>query len=136
MIAIVDTGPLYAAVNANDQDHERCVNVLEDSSLNLVVPALVVAEVCYLLGSRLGPTIEAAFLRGLTAVEVEAPSVDDWQEIAELVQRYGDFPLGGTDASVAVLAERLGTDLIVTLDRRHFAALRMTNGGTFRLLPE
>jgi hypothetical protein len=33
--------------------------------------------------------------------------------IGSLVERYGDFPLGGNDASVAVLAERLGTDLIV-----------------------
>ena len=136
MIAIVDTGPLYAAVNASDQDHERCVEVLEDSSLDLVVPALVVAEVCYLLGSRLGAATEAAFLRGLESVEVEAPTVEDWEAIAGLVERYADFPLGGTDASVAVLAERLGTDLIVTLDRRHFGAVRMIDGGGFRLLPE
>lgn len=40
------------------------------------------------------------------------------------------------DASVAVLAERLRTDLIVTLDRRHFGAIRMSDGGSFRLLPD
>jgi len=136
LIAIVDSGPLYAAVDAGDDDHLRCLDVLQTGGLELVVPALVVAEVTYLVGRRLGAATEAAFLRGLAAVEVEAPSVDDWPNIAALVQRYGDFPLGGTDASVAVLAERLGTDLIVTLDRRHFAAIRMSNGGTFRLLPE
>jgi hypothetical protein len=53
-----------------------------------------------------------------------------------MVERYSDFPLGGTDASAAVLAERLGTDLIVTLDRRHFGAIRMSNGQPFRMLPE
>jgi predicted nucleic acid-binding protein len=136
LIAIVDTGPLYAAVHLDDQDHKRCAEVLADQRLDLVIPALVVAEACYLIGSRLGPSTEARFLRGLAEIEVEAPTSEDWPEIAELVERYGDFPLGGTDASVAVLAERLGTDLIVTLDRRHFAALRMTNGGAFRLLPE
>jgi len=136
LIAIVDSGPLYAAVDADDDDHLRCLDVLQSGGLDLVVPALLVAEATYLVRRRLGAATEAAFLRGLAAVEVEAPSVDDWPHIAALVQQYGDFPLGGTDASVAVLAERLGTDLIVTLDRRHFAAIRMNNGRTFRLLPE
>lgn len=136
MIAIVDAGPLYAAVDADDDDHVRCLEVLQRADIELVVPALVVAEVTYLVGHRLGATTEAAFLRGLLAVEVEAPSTDDWSAIANLVERYSDFPLGGTDASVAVLAERLETDLIVTLDRRHFSVIRMNDGRPFRLLPE
>lgn len=136
MIAIVDAGPLYAAVDLDDDDHARCVAVLERSDLELVVPALVVAEVTYLVGRRLGPAVEAAFLRGLAVLEVEAPSAVDWAAIAGLVERYGDFPLGGTDASVAVLADRLETDLIITLDRRHFGALRTAGGGPFRLLPD
>jgi hypothetical protein len=136
VIAVVDSGPLYAVVDADDDDHERCLEVLQRVDLELVVPALVVAEVTYLVGRRLGPDAEARFLRGLAAVEVEAPTVDEWQSIASLVARYGDFPLGGTDASVAVLAERLGTNLIVSLDRRHFGALRMKDGRPFELLPE
>ena len=30
MLAVVDTGPLYAAVDADDDDHVRCRAVLED----------------------------------------------------------------------------------------------------------
>jgi predicted nucleic acid-binding protein len=100
-----------------------------------VVPALVVAEVTDLVGRRLGPGVEAAFLRGLRSLEVEAPSPEDWQRIAGLVEQYRDFPLGGTDASVAVLADRLETELIVTLDVRHFAALRSAKGEPYQLLP-
>jgi predicted nucleic acid-binding protein len=66
--------------------------------------------------------VQAAFLRTLASVEVEAPAAEDWPAIADLVERYADFPFGTTDASVAVLAERLGTDLIITLDRRHFCS--------------
>ena len=135
MLAVVDTGPLYAGADVDDLDHDRCAAVLQRPDLELVVPALVVAEVAYLVGSRLGPRIEAAFLRGLVELEVEAPSSDEWAAIADLVDRYGDFPLGATDASVATLAGRLGTNLIVTLDRRHFAALRNSEGGSFELLP-
>jgi predicted nucleic acid-binding protein len=135
VIAIVDSGPLYAAVDADDDDHDRCVSVLGRSDIEFVVPAMVVAEVTFLVGRRLGPEVEAAFLRGLSEFEIEAPIGEDWSPIADLVQRYRDFPLGGTDASVAVLADRLGTDLILTLDRRHFAALRAKNGEAFQLLP-
>jgi hypothetical protein len=42
----------------------------------------------------------------------------DWARIAELVEAYGDLPLGGTDGSVIALAERVGTPVVVTLDRR------------------
>jgi predicted nucleic acid-binding protein len=49
---------------------------------------------------------------------------------------YRDFPLGGVDASVVALAERLNTDLVVTLDRRHFPAIRPRHVPAFRLLPD
>ncbi|MCY7419469.1 MAG: PIN domain-containing protein [Chloroflexi bacterium] len=136
MIAIVDSGPLYAAVDADDDDHDRCVEVLGRMDLDIVVPALVVAEVTYLVGRRLGPAIEAAFLRGLASFEVEAPRPNDWPRIADLVERYGDFPLGGTDASVIALADRLDTRVILTLDRRHFGAVRSRTDQPFLLLPE
>ncbi|HEY5486331.1 MAG TPA: PIN domain-containing protein [Candidatus Limnocylindrales bacterium] len=136
MIAIVDAGPLYAAVDADDDDHQRCLAVLGRRDLDLVVPALVIAEVTYLVGRRLGASIEAAFLRGLGTLEVESPTPEDWLAISDVVARYADFPLGGADASVAVLADRLGTDLIVTLDRRHFGAIKSSLGEPYQLLPE
>jgi predicted nucleic acid-binding protein len=135
VIAIVDSGPLYAAVDADDDEHTRCLSVFERMDLHLVIPAMVVAEVTYLVGRRLGPEVESRFLRGLSGFEVEAPDADDWDAIANLVERYRDFPLGGTDASVVTLAERLGTDLLITLDRRHFAAVRRDDGSSFHLLP-
>lgn len=135
MIAVVDTGPLYAAVDADDADHGPCVSALTAPGVRLVIPAMVVAEASYLIGSRLGPAVEAAFLRSLVELDVEAPLPDDWRRIAELVEQYADFPLGGTDASVIVLAERLRTDLVITLDRRHLGAVRPTHCPALRLLP-
>src|SRR5205085_9582714 len=135
-VAIVDTGPLYAVADASDADYERSLAVLERSDLHLVVPALVIAEVCYLLGSRAGPAAEAAFLRGLGTFEVQAPIATDWARIADLVEQYADFPLAGVNASVVALAERLDTDLVITLDRLHFGAIRPRHCVAFRLLPE
>ena len=136
MIAIVDTAPLFAAISESDANHERCASIFNRRDLDFVVPALCVAEVCYLIEQRLTVAHEAAFLRSLAEIEVEAPTPDEWAKIADLVERYGNFPLGGTDASVVALAERLETDTIVTLDRRHFGTLRMRDGRPFRLLPE
>jgi predicted nucleic acid-binding protein len=51
------------------------------------------------------------------------------------VEKYADFPLGGTDASVVALAERLDTPTIITLDRRHFAAITPRHREAFDLIP-
>lgn len=134
-LAVVDTGPLYAVADRSERDHARCLVVLGRRDLNLVIPALVVAEAAYLIGSRLGATAEAAFLRGLAAFPVEAPTAQDWPRIADLVAHDANFPLGGTDASVIALAERLSTDIVITLDRRHFSAVKPRHCAAFQLLP-
>ena len=135
-IAIVDTGPLYAAADERDAAHARSLAVLQRPDLHLVIPALVVAEAAYLVGHRLGPHAEAAFIRGLAPFDVEAPTAADLSRMADLMERYADFPLGAADASIVALAERLATDLVITLDHRHFAALRPNHTPTLHLLPE
>lgn len=135
MLAVVDAGPLYAAADADDADHEPSVQALARGDLRLVVPAMAIAEATYFVGRRLGPTAEAAFLRGLASLDVESPTVEDFARIAELVEQYADFPLGGTDASAVALAERVGARMMITLDRRHFAAVRPNHCDAFQILP-
>ena len=134
MLAIVDAGPLYASLDAREAAHGPSVSVLSRLDLTLVIPALVLAEAAYLAGERLGARVEAALLRGIAEMDalVEAPTLADLRRMAELVEQYADFPLGATDASVVALAERFGTNLIVTLDRRHFGAVRPRHGAAFR----
>jgi predicted nucleic acid-binding protein len=134
-LAIVDAGPLYAAADTDDVDHASSVAVLSRPDLRLVVPALAVAEATYFVGRRLGSDAEAAFLRGLGGLDVEGPSGDDFTRMAELVDEYAEFPLGGTDASVVALAERLEATVVVTLDRRHFGGVVPRHVAAFELLP-
>ena len=122
MLAVVDAGPLYATTDVDDDDHERCRGVLARADLRLVIPALVVAEATYFVGRRLGPHAEAAFLRGLAGFDIEAPAPEDFDRIADLVGTYADFPLGGIDASVIALAERLDFGAVKP---RHRAALEL-----------
>lgn len=100
--------------------------MLETHPGPLIVPALVITEVTYLVGTRLGADAEVRFLGDLAAGNLLAEHVHagDWMRIAELVAQYRDLPLGTADASVIAAAERLGISEIATLDRRHFTVVR------------
>jgi predicted nucleic acid-binding protein len=59
----------------------------------------------------------------------------DFARMANLVRQYADLPLGGTDASVVAVAERLKTVDVATIDHRHFTVVRPQHAPAFRLLP-
>ena len=134
--AIVDSGPLVASANRSDPAHRACLEALQCSEYQLVIPALCDAEAAYFLASEVGSSIEARFLRGLESFDVQAPFPNEWSRIGELVEQYSDFPIGGTDASLVALSERIKTDLLITLDRRRFEAVRSKHFKRFRILPE
>jgi predicted nucleic acid-binding protein len=135
---IVDAGPLYALADRDDAVHRQCVELLGSHPGPLIVPTLVITEVAYLIGRRLGARAEVLFAQDLAegAFSVDSVHPQDWLRIAELVARYWDFPLGMVDASVVASAERHGAAHVATLDHRHFAAVRPSHRGSFLLLPE
>ena len=98
---------------------------------------LVITEVAYLIGTRLGVDAEVRFLGDLAAGEfaIEAVMASDWLRIAKLVSQYRDLPLGTVDGSVVAAAERLRITEIATLDRRHFSIVRPTHTDAFELVP-
>ncbi|USQ77329.1 type II toxin-antitoxin system VapC family toxin [Ornithinimicrobium cryptoxanthini] len=134
---MVDAGPLYAYVDADDAHHAASLELLETHPGQLVVPSLVITEVAYLLSTRLGVEPEVRFLGDLAggAFTVAPVAAADWLRIAELVSRYRDLPLGTVDASVVATAERLGVTEIATVDRRHFTVVRPRHAHSFTLLP-
>lgn len=52
-----------------------------------------------------------------------------------MLASYRDLMIGLADASILVLAGRYRTNRILTLDERHFRALRTPRGEHFTLLP-
>ena len=135
---IWDTGPLYAAADADDKDHGRSDALMQRTPPPLLMPSPVLTEVGYLLEREKGARAEAAFLRSIRAGQVIMVPVTaaDLDRMAELVETYADFPLGLVDASVIAVAERLGAADIATLDRRHFSVVRPAHVPAFRLLPD
>lgn len=134
---IVDAGPLYASAAAKDKNHAVCDELLNEAPGPLVVPHLIVAEVAYLLATRIGPHAELAFAQSIAAGELTVEPVLDseWSRIAELMEQYADLPLGMADASLVALAERHDAREIATLDRRHFSVVRPRHVASFTLLP-
>lgn len=135
---VVDTGVLYALADRRDAHHRQCARWLATTSEPLVVPPLVVAEACYLIGTQCGPEVEATFLETFgpgRQFRLENLGDLDMARMASLVRQYADLPLGGTDAAVVTVAERLGVTKVATVDHRHFRVVRPTHVPSFTLLP-
>ena len=54
MIALVDTGFLYALFDAGDAQHRDAVQTLQTPGLEPLLPDTVIVELAYLLQARLG----------------------------------------------------------------------------------
>jgi uncharacterized protein len=136
-VLVVDTGPLVATADRADKDHAACRALLEGDEGPLVTTAMVIAEAAYLIDRQLGPPAEAALYASITSRQLLVQNLEDsdWERIAELVTTYASLRLGGTDASVITLAERLGTTRIATLNHRHFTVVRPRHADAFELLP-
>jgi uncharacterized protein len=135
-VIIADTSGLLAHFNRREPAHAVVRQVVEETDDVLVISPYVVAELDYLVATRLGVEAELAVLDELAggAYELAHLTLDELRACAALIGRYRDQELGVADASLVVLARRYGTRTILTLDRRHFGVIRPLDGGRFRLL--
>ena len=63
----VDTGPLVAALNRRDPQHQACRKLLDSRAGELQVTPYVVAEVCWMVSSRIGAVAEANVIDAVAA---------------------------------------------------------------------
>ena len=135
-MVLADTGAIYALLDRDDAWHERVKTWWASSAASVVLPVTILAEVAYLLGSRIGPRAELAFVQALAAGEFLLAGLEevDLPAAARIMTRYGDMPIGLVDATIVALASRLEVEAVLTTDRRHFGAIRL--GRTpLRLVP-
>lgn len=134
---VVDTGPLLAVADRDDAHHLTCLTWFDRHNGPVIVPAPVIVEVCWLLGRRVGPGAEAAFLAGLAGGDprIEALEAVDYQRASQLVGQYSDLDLGFVDSSVVTIAERLCIDTVATINHRDFRVVRPVHVDAFHLVP-
>jgi predicted nucleic acid-binding protein len=134
---VADTSGLLALYNAAEPAHAGVSRAVAEQREPLVVSPYVVAELDYLVATRVGPQAALAVLRELSGGAYLLPCLDadDLIIAGDVVERYADLRLGVADASLVVLADRYATSRLLTLDRRHFEAVRTLGGAPFTLLP-
>lgn len=137
MTLILDTGPIVAALNQQDPDHERCAALLAEADDRLI-PSPVLVEVDYWLVKLGGVKVWKDFVTDIVegAYRTTHPTDADLARAAELETDYSDLDLGFVDASIIALCERLGETKVATLDRRHFSVVRPRHCSHLTLLPE
>lgn len=137
MALVLDTSALLAALDAADPDHAPCAELIAGASEDLVVPALVLAELDYWCHERLTADVWLTFLEDALggAYRVEVPIQADLERCHGLQATYADLGVGVVDASVLAVVERLEEPKLATLDHRHFATMRPRHIEALKLLP-
>ena len=134
---VLDTGGLYAAIDANEELHGRCVAALSTAPPPRLVSPFVLAELDCLIGTRVGHRAQLSLIDEVVrgAYRLEPFGSEDMDRAKRVIERYADLRIGLADASVVVLAQRSNTLDLLCTDERHFRALRGPRGKPFRLLP-
>jgi uncharacterized protein len=135
-VILLDTSGLLAAVDSAQRRHDEAAAGLSDATAPLLLSPFVLAELDYLLATRVGEAARASLLREVErgAYRLEPFSAADVGDARAIIERHADLRVSLADASIAVLAARHKTRSVLTLDERHFRVLT-ANEQPFRLLP-
>ena len=134
---LLDTSGLLAALDGSERRHHDAVTALHSAAPPWVLSPFVLAELDYLLATRVGAGPERALLDevGRDVYRLECLEPEDIAAAARIIGRYPTLGIGLADASIVVLAARYGVRDVLTLDERHFRVLRSVGGRPFRILP-
>lgn len=144
-VVLVDTGPLVALLDRSERERPRVLaafGALERA--RFVTSEAVVTEASYLLAAgggaaRVPRSAERPVaLQSLLAsgrIEVAHVGAEDRARLGALMKQYASLPMDYADATLVLLAERLDTTRVMTLDRRDFGVYRVGRKG-FQVLPK
>lgn len=134
---ILDTSGVLSALDASDRHHEASARALRGAGAPRLLSPFVLAEIDYLLATRVSTRVQRTFLREVAAGAYRLEGFDsgDVAEANEVLDRYPDLGLGLADASLVVLARRHRVTDILTLDERPFRVIKSIDDRPFRVLP-
>jgi uncharacterized protein len=136
-VILLDTSGLLSALDESQRYHHECATMLGELSPPLLLSPFVLAELDYLLMRHIGRRAQAALLEEVVrgAYRLEPFGASDVARAKEVIERYADLDIGLADASIVVLAERHAVREVLTLDQRHFRAMRIERRKRFKILP-
>jgi predicted nucleic acid-binding protein len=123
---LADVGPLYAAADAGDAHHRQARQQLEKLARDrreVIVSYPTLLEAYSLVLFRMGTNAAFQWLRYMADVSLVNPTPDDYRQAAARVRTMTDQRITLFDATVAVLATRMGLQ-VWTYDH-HFVVMRV-----------
>jgi predicted nucleic acid-binding protein len=142
VIVVADTSGLIAASDRNARESSACLGVLRDAGTVIISP-LVLTEVDHLAKARFGSRARTAIIDFILAqarllrFQVPETGLEILDSARLIQQQYASLDLDLADAVNVALAAHYRTDVVLTLDRRDFRAIRpLTPQKWFRLLPD
>ena len=134
---ILDTSGLLAAIDGSQRHHRAAAEALRRAGGPLLLSPFVLAELDYLLATRVSAAAASALLAQVAdgVYRLEPMEAGDVARAREITERYRELELGLADASLVVLSERHDTAEILTLDERHFRAVLGSRDRRFRIRP-
>jgi predicted nucleic acid-binding protein len=135
---VLDTGPIVAALNSADPDHDRCGALLAEAREDLIIPCPVLVEVDYWCRKSLDLQTFDLLVEDIAggAYRLFELGIEGTRRAVALEKEYGDLDLGFVDAAVVATCELMDEDRVVTLDRRHLGVVRPSHRPFLHLLPE
>lgn len=126
MEIVVDNSGIVAIFDKDTASQRAVMEAVNRTMATLIVPTGILAEVDYMLATRLGNKAVDSFLESVEVgfFELEPLLVDDVTRCRALMSDYLDMDFGLADAAVMTTAERLQVQTILTFDERHFRAVR------------
>lgn len=133
---LLDTSGLLAALDSDQRHHTKAAASLANATPPLLLSPFVLAELDYMLLSRIGASARASLLEEVKrdAYLLETMTGADVAHAHKIIKRHADLGVSLADASIIVLAERHRVRDVLTLDERHFRVLT-ANGKPLHLLP-
>ena len=120
---LLDTGPLVAYLNGNDQHHAWAVAQFRAREEPLLTCEPVWTEAAYLIARRGGqPDCLWSFLRD-GAVQFAFSLKTDYESVAALMTRYANIPMSLADACLVRMSELKADCKVFTTDS-HFRLYR------------
>lgn len=133
---LLDTGALISILDRSQKHHEKFVRFFDAWERPVVSTEAILTEATHLLGrvpQGRKACVEFFLDGGAVLVPTTVPSL---RRVRDLLGEYADLPMDYADATLVVLAEEVGTDLVFTTDRRDFGVYRIGGRRRFRVVPE
>lgn len=133
---LCDTGFWFALANPRDKHYNRAIEVAERLNEDPITTWPVITETCHLLTNRISTKACISFIRNLQQQEIKIQSLTsiDLAQIQQLMKKYADLPMDLADASLVILAEKLGHGRILSTDMRDFHTYRWKSNAPFENL--